>query len=40
VLADDMTRQLKAGLSNEVGIYPNFDPERSVAPATLELAQV
>jgi short-subunit dehydrogenase len=33
VLADDMTRQLKAGLSNEVGIYLNFDPERAV-PAT------
>jgi NAD(P)H dehydrogenase (quinone) len=27
VLADDMTRQVKAGLSNEAGIYPNFDPE-------------
>jgi hypothetical protein len=31
VLADDMTRQVKAGLSNEAGIYPNFDPERVVA---------
>jgi hypothetical protein len=40
VLADDMTRQLKAGLSNEVGIYLNFDPERTVAPAALEPAQV
>jgi NAD(P)-dependent dehydrogenase (short-subunit alcohol dehydrogenase family) len=33
VLADDMTRQVKAGLSDEVGIYLNFDPERAV-PAT------
>ena len=38
VLADDLTRQVKAGLSNEVGI--NYDPGRTVAPATLELAQV
>jgi short chain dehydrogenase len=34
VLADDMTRQLKAGLSNDVGIYLNFDPERSLAAAS------
>jgi NAD(P)-dependent dehydrogenase (short-subunit alcohol dehydrogenase family) len=31
VLADDMTRQVKAGLSNEAGIYLNFDPDRAVA---------
>jgi short-subunit dehydrogenase len=31
VLADDMTRQVKAGLSDEVGIYLNFDPERAEA---------
>jgi short-subunit dehydrogenase len=30
VLADEMTRQVKAGLSDEVGIYLNFDPERAV----------
>jgi NAD(P)-dependent dehydrogenase (short-subunit alcohol dehydrogenase family) len=30
VLADNMTRQVKAGLSNEVGIYLNFDPEHAV----------
>ena len=34
VLADDMTRQIKAGLSNEPGIYLNYDPERSIAAAT------
>jgi NAD(P)-dependent dehydrogenase (short-subunit alcohol dehydrogenase family) len=33
VLADEMTRQVKAGLSNEKGIYLNFDPERAVAAA-------
>lgn len=33
VLADDMTRQVKAGLSAEQGVYLNFDPERAV-PAT------
>jgi short-subunit dehydrogenase len=33
VLVDDMTRQVKAGLSDEPGIYLNFDPERAV-PAT------
>lgn len=32
VLADDMTRQVKAGLSDRDGIYLNFDPER-VVPA-------
>ena len=32
VLADDMTRQVKAGLSDQEGIYLNFDPER-VVPA-------
>jgi hypothetical protein len=31
VLAGDMTRQVKAGLSNDLGIYLNFDPERSLA---------
>jgi hypothetical protein len=31
VLADCMTRQVKAGLSDEVGIYLNFDPDRTVA---------
>ena len=34
VLADDMTPQIKAGLSNEVGIYLNFDPDRAVAAAS------
>jgi NAD(P)-dependent dehydrogenase (short-subunit alcohol dehydrogenase family) len=29
VLADEMTRQVKAGLSGQPGIYLNFDPERS-----------
>jgi hypothetical protein len=28
VLADDMTRQVKAGLSDQEGIYLNFDPDR------------
>jgi hypothetical protein len=31
VLADDMTREVKAGLSDQEGIYLNFDPERAVA---------
>jgi hypothetical protein len=31
VLADEVTRQVKAGLSNEPGIYLNFDPERDLA---------
>jgi NAD(P)-dependent dehydrogenase (short-subunit alcohol dehydrogenase family) len=31
VLADNMTRQVKAGLSDDLGIYLNFDPERSLA---------
>ncbi len=26
VIADELTRQVKAGLSDEVGIYLNFDP--------------
>src|ERR687891_2019371 len=30
VLADDMTRQIKAGLSNEPGIYLTFDPDRDL----------
>jgi NAD(P)-dependent dehydrogenase (short-subunit alcohol dehydrogenase family) len=33
VLADDMTRQVKAGLSDQEGIYLNFDPERAAAAA-------
>jgi hypothetical protein len=33
VLVDDMTRQVKAGLSDEPGIYLNFDPERPAAAA-------
>jgi hypothetical protein len=33
VIADDMTRQFKAGLSNEIGIYLNFDPDRAAAAA-------
>jgi NAD(P)-dependent dehydrogenase (short-subunit alcohol dehydrogenase family) len=33
VLTDEMTRQVKAGLSDEEGIYLNFDPERSLAAA-------
>ena len=33
VLADDMTRQVKAGLSDRDGIYLNFDPERVVPAA-------
>jgi NAD(P)-dependent dehydrogenase (short-subunit alcohol dehydrogenase family) len=31
VLADEMTRQVKAGLSDERGVYLDFDPERAVA---------
>jgi NAD(P)-dependent dehydrogenase (short-subunit alcohol dehydrogenase family) len=31
VLTDDMTRQVKAGLSDEEGIYLNFDPEHAAA---------
>jgi hypothetical protein len=34
VLADDMTRQVKAGLSDEAGIYLNFDPDRALAAAS------
>jgi NAD(P)-dependent dehydrogenase (short-subunit alcohol dehydrogenase family) len=33
VLADDMTRQVKAGLSDREGIYLNFDPEHAVHAA-------
>jgi hypothetical protein len=36
VLADDMTRQVKAALSNEAGIYLNFDPDRTVALDSVE----
>ena len=31
VLADEIARQVKAGLSKEPGIYLNFDPERDFA---------
>ena len=34
VIADDMTRQVKAGLSNEIGICLNFDPDGAAAAAT------
>ena len=33
VITDDLTRQVKAGLSDEVGIYLNYDPERAAATA-------
>lgn len=33
VLTDDLTRQVKAGLSNEPGIYLDFDPDRAIAAA-------
>jgi hypothetical protein len=33
VLAYDMTRKVKAGLSDEVGIYLEFDPDRDVVAA-------
>lgn len=33
VLADDMTRQVKTGLSDRDGIYLNFDPEHAVQAA-------
>lgn len=33
VLVDDMTRQVKTGLSDREGIYLNFDPERAVQTA-------
>jgi NAD(P)-dependent dehydrogenase (short-subunit alcohol dehydrogenase family) len=33
VLADDMTRRVKAGLSDEEGIYLNFDPENAAVAA-------
>jgi hypothetical protein len=31
VTADEMTQQVKAGLSGERGIYLNFDPESAVS---------
>lgn len=34
VLVDDMTRQVKGGLSSEPGIYLNFDPERAAPTAS------
>jgi hypothetical protein len=34
VPADEMTRQVKAGLSDELGIYLDFDPGRSLATAS------
>ena len=37
VLVDDMTRQVKAGLSDREGIYLNFDPEHTVAAARSEV---
>jgi hypothetical protein len=33
VITDEMTRQVKAGLSNEPGIYLDFDPQRAEAAA-------
>jgi short-subunit dehydrogenase len=33
VLADDMTRQVRAGLSDREGIYLNFDPEHAAQAA-------
>jgi hypothetical protein len=33
VLADEMTRQVKSGLSAREGIYLDFDPERAVHTA-------
>jgi NAD(P)-dependent dehydrogenase (short-subunit alcohol dehydrogenase family) len=33
VLVDEMTRQVKAGLSDEEGIYLNFNPEHAAAAA-------
>jgi hypothetical protein len=33
VLADEWTRQVKAGLSDDAGIYLNYDPEQVVAAA-------
>jgi hypothetical protein len=33
VLAVDMTRQVKAGLSDREGIYLNFDPKHAVHAA-------
>jgi hypothetical protein len=35
ILVDEMTRQVKAGLSDEPGIYLNFDPERAVPAASV-----
>jgi hypothetical protein len=29
VLADEMTREVKAGLSDKTGIYLDFDPDRT-----------
>jgi hypothetical protein len=34
VFADELTRRVKAGLSDEVGIYLNYDPQRAVAAAS------
>jgi NAD(P)-dependent dehydrogenase (short-subunit alcohol dehydrogenase family) len=33
VIADDLTRRVKAGLSNEVGAYLNYDTDRATAAA-------
>jgi NAD(P)-dependent dehydrogenase (short-subunit alcohol dehydrogenase family) len=34
VLADELTRQVKARLSDEVGVYLDYDPQRAVAAAS------
>jgi NAD(P)-dependent dehydrogenase (short-subunit alcohol dehydrogenase family) len=34
VLADQLTRQIKAGLSDEWGVYLNFDPSRALKAAS------
>ena len=39
VLVDDMTRQVKAGLSDEQGIYLNFDPEAALPAANSHSGQ-
>jgi hypothetical protein len=34
VLADELTRQIKAELSNDRGVYLNFDPSRAFKAAS------
>jgi len=34
VLADELTRQIKAGLSDDLGVYLNFDPSRAFRAAS------